>query len=378
MTDIFISYVRSDGERYAQVAKRLIAEELKADAFMDTENATDSPSLDDKIRSRIRESRIILAIITKDTQRSRWATGELRFALEQHKHIVVMLHIEGVLPLFLGNPEFCRFESPDAFANILREVLPPLLSLRLQVVIPAGGQGTGLYPLNEGMPKLLLPVDTKPILFHIFDSLDPDCFTRIRILTDRGFLPMIKYYVDLFKPKIDVSCELTTAQHLPQALKNLRADQRFLVYFSDVVIDKPVDWREFIRKHVRCHSEDQNVIGTFMATDVYRLPVGTIRPSTGPDQMDIVADFQEKPEERLGFLVNMAVAILEPELLGYADPSSTNLFLEPVQLAMRDGKRFRYHVHRGWHHIQTLDEWTRIQRKYVEKRGIDTKGGQTY
>ena len=66
----------------------------------------------------------------------------------------------------------------------------------LVAVIPAGGLGGQMYPVTSGMPKALLPLDTKPLLIHILEQLDDSGIFAKCIIPCNEWHSMIENFVE--------------------------------------------------------------------------------------------------------------------------------------------------------------------------------------
>ena len=171
----------------------------------------------------------------------------------------------------------------------------------------------------------------------------------------------------MFGPRdVTVKCLPSPSPNLATAIKSLCLSQTFCLHYSDIIIDEQVDWKKMLSDHQLRRKDDSDIIGTLLTTDVYRLPVGIVWPSKRLGERDIVESFIEKPTEKFGFCINTAVAILEPEYLDYLDEKDENLFEGAIKRAIGAGKKVRYEVLRGFHHIQTLSDWTRIQGERLD------------
>jgi hypothetical protein len=183
MNDFFISYHQETGNKYAFHVYKRLSEDFKRTVFFDTKNKGLSIEINNKLEQAILDSRIFIAIITEGYGDSRWCMGELRYALDTKRSILICCKKGVKLPLALGDPLRIDFDDEELLVNSIIESIFG----KLTVVIPAGGNATGLYPLNEGMPKLLLPLGKTPILFQILNSFDKDVISDVLILTNKHF-----------------------------------------------------------------------------------------------------------------------------------------------------------------------------------------------
>jgi len=53
------------------------------------------------------------------------------------------------------------------------------MSAEFQVIILAGGRGSRLYPLAERMPKCLLPIANRPLIYFQLAMIERNGFTGL-------------------------------------------------------------------------------------------------------------------------------------------------------------------------------------------------------
>ncbi|MCD6434613.1 MAG: nucleotidyltransferase family protein, partial [Candidatus Diapherotrites archaeon] len=75
----------------------------------------------------------------------------------------------------------------------------------LEVILPAAGYATRLWPLTKNKPKALLEVAGKPIIEHIFDRLEALPIARVSIVTNAKFYRNFLEWNSGFKFKSEVN-----------------------------------------------------------------------------------------------------------------------------------------------------------------------------
>jgi len=360
MYDLFISYATNDGLALAGGVVADLEERYMLETYVADEKNRAGIIIDDKVREAISQSKRILILFTPAAISSEWVLGEVALALEMNKELIICRRRDvqrQSLPIRLVEKEHITFEKLEDLLNRLHKI-----EWGIPLIIPAGGRSGGLYPLNIGMPKLLLPVGNKPILHQIVNNLDSRAFSKIIILT-RAFSEMIEYYASLIKADIPIKCMRTPAPMLPMALKEMALKTTFVIHYSDIIIEGNFNWMKFLAHHK--HNENHHgVIGTLMASDKYKLPVGRIRMGN----QQLLQDFTEKPEsiQAVGYTINMAISIFEPEFLDSIDDGDSSLYGDSLRRAMDDGKQFCIYSHDKWRHIQTLSDWYEVQKDHFK------------
>jgi hypothetical protein len=357
---VFISYSMTDGQNIANSVADMLKDDFKAAVFLASHNEEDiiGRQISEVIRYELDQSHHVLVIFTPKALKSAWVLGEADYALRKGKKLTVCVHSEveiEEIPLTLQTAGLITFTDHEELLESLRK-----LKWGIPVVIPTAGEGSGLFPFSIGMPKTLFPIREKPILYHIIDRLDPTIFSSVIVVSGR-FMEMESYYVDLLKTDIPVKCVKTRGKTLPLAIKALGLKTPFLLHYSDIIIEGNVDWGAFVRQHENSHREHK-VIGTLMTSKKYKIDVGRIIPHEVHPQL--ISSFAEKPDQLVGYSINMAVSIFEPELLDLIGPNDSSLYGDTVTRAMEAGYRFSYYGHDKWLHIQSLNDWLIMQEKY--------------
>ena len=117
----------------------------------------------------------------------------------------------------------------------------------MRTLIFAAGLGTRLKPLTDTMPKALVPVGGKPLLWHVVKKLESAGITDV-VINVHHFADQIIDYVhgqDDFGIKVTFSDERDllreTGGGIRHARKFLEGDS-FLVHNVDILSDLAIDW----------------------------------------------------------------------------------------------------------------------------------------
>ena len=244
----------------------------------------------------------------------------------------------------------------------------------MRVLIFCGGLGTRIRDVAENIPKPLVDVGGRPILWHImklyshhgfrsfvlllgykgtaikdfflsYETRMNDCtlhLGRPDELEVHGVLPEADWTITL----ADTGLEAQTGARLARGARYLDADEDLLVTYGDGVAD--VDLQALVAFH-RSHGKLATLTG--------------VRPPGRFGELEVegsrVTQFNEKPQTS-GGLINGGFfvfkrAFLDRYLRGAKD--STKLEVEPLQAAARDGELMVF-PHRGfWQPMDTHREW---------------------
>jgi len=326
MCDIFISYSMHDGRALARTIVALLKREFFLDAFLSDQDQPANHTLDEEVRRAIQSAKHVLVLFTPKAVESHWVAGEASYAQGEGKTLILFRHESvrhSALPISLQGHVCHLYKEEADLAELLRKQ-----EWGIPVIIPAAGRSSGLYPISQGMPKLLLPVHDKPILHHIIERLQHQhrMFSRIIVLAGE-YQSMIEYYASIVPSAIPVECVRSQNALLPSASAAMNIRTTFMLHYSDIVIEGAVDWGRFMAQH-KVSRKQFGVIGTLMASRKYKLVVGRIAPDHTTPQL--IGSFVEKPDDLLGYNVNMAVSIFEPKIFDYVAERDVSFFGDTV------------------------------------------------
>lgn len=225
---------------------------------------------------------------------------------------------------------------------------------KMKAVIMAGGFGTRLRPLTVNLPKPMVPLFNRPILFHILNLLRSYGFEEIVMLlyyqpemisgyfsTGEKFGLKIKYYL----PKGDLS----TAGAVKLAQEDLK--NTFLVISGDLLTNFDLG------KVLEFHLERKSLATIVLARVPEPLSYGIV--ITKEDGK--IERFLEKPSwgEVFSDTINAGVYILEPKIFEYIPEGeefdfSKNLF--PLLLE-KNLPLYGYIAQEYWRDIGNLEEY---------------------
>jgi mannose-1-phosphate guanylyltransferase len=196
----------------------------------------------------------------------------------------------------------------------------------------AGGLGTRLRPITDNIPKSLIPVAGKPVVFYLIESLS-------RVSND--FILTVSYryekVIDLFSGKeargknIVFSVEkepLGTAGGLKKVEKFI--EETFIVGNADTIFQQDV------RGLVDFHKKNKNTVTLGLTQVDDPSEFGVAKVTNGR-----IVQFQEKPKvNAISNLANVGVYVMEPEVFDYIEKGKqVDVAKEVLPSLQRDGKR---------------------------------------
>lgn len=119
---------------------------------------------------------------------------------------------------------------------------------KLDVIILCGGKGERLRPITENIPKPMVKINNKPILYYILSYLKSKYIRRVFVMT--GYKHKVVHsYLDSLDIKLDLkmifSGEVDIIQRIKDAGKYISGD--FLVLYGDTISD--VNLKHLVKFH---------------------------------------------------------------------------------------------------------------------------------
>jgi NDP-sugar pyrophosphorylase family protein len=229
-----------------------------------------------------------------------------------------------------------------------------------KAVILSAGEGTRLRPMTLDRPKVMIPVQGRPLLQRHIEWLQP--YGIDQFYFNLHYLPqaVIDHFGDgsRFGVRVNYSIE-PVLQGTAGALRGFRADldATFLLHYGDVYSE--LDVARMLDFHRRNGS---------MATLV-------VHPTTHAHDSDIVelgegsriAALHHKPgSDRFGVLGNAACYILEPRVLDFVSPGTDPIdFIRDVfpPMLAADEPLFGYNTDEFVMDMGTPDRFEKLQRR---------------
>lgn len=109
------------------------------------------------------------------------------------------------------------------------------------IIVQAGGKGTRLGKLTQNKPKALVPIENRPMLFHLFEKYPNSEFI---VIGDYKFDVLERYLQAFAKVKYNTVCasgHTGTCAGITEALKYIPPQTPFLLIWSDLVLPECFD-----------------------------------------------------------------------------------------------------------------------------------------
>ncbi|HEX7377674.1 MAG TPA: glucose-1-phosphate cytidylyltransferase [Pirellulales bacterium] len=250
----------------------------------------------------------------------------------------------------------------------------------MQVVILCGGQGTRIRDVSSEIPKPMIPIGGRPILWHIMQGYARHGFTDFVLCLGWKSWVIKRYFLDFHLADVDFSLRLgspdeleihdrlnesnwtvtlaetgegaMTGCRLKRIEKYLHGD-RFMLTYGDGVAD--VDLTELLAFH-RAHGK----LGTVTA----------ISPPSRFGEIELhgprVVQFMEKPLTARG-MINGGFFVFERAFLDrLEDDPALVLELGPLTGLAEDGQLMAYAHHGFWHAMDSSRDHAHLNRLWSE------------
>jgi glucose-1-phosphate cytidylyltransferase len=227
------------------------------------------------------------------------------------------------------------------------------------VVILCGGRGTRLQEQSESVPKPLIEVGGRPIVWHVIQMYLAHGFRRFLLLTGyrsaqvQAFASGEAWPADVSVICLDTGTDTPTGERVRQAAPILGEDERFCLAYADGVAD--IDLAALLEHH-RGH----DAVAT-MSVIQPRLPFGVARLNGDGS----VRGFTEKPRSDLW--VNAGFFCFERSALGVLEADSV-LEREPLERLAAAGDLHAFRHHGFWECMDTYKDAITLNSLWAEGR----------
>jgi glucose-1-phosphate cytidylyltransferase len=234
----------------------------------------------------------------------------------------------------------------------------------MKVVILAGGFGTRLSEYTESIPKPMVSVGGRPMLWHIMKTYSSFGHKDFYIALGYKAEVIKEYFLHYRSLNADFTVDLSTGDVDPhqiddidwrvtlvntgletmtggriKRLKSFIGDEPFMLTYGDGVAD--IDINRLLKFH-KSHGK--------MVT------LTSVRPSARFGDLefdgDRISNFQEKPQLHEGW-VNGGYFVCEPNIFDLIDDDTQMFEREPLERVVKAGELMAY-KHRGfWHCMDT-------------------------
>ena len=227
----------------------------------------------------------------------------------------------------------------------------------MKVVILCGGKGTRLSEETTLIPKPMVEIGGKPILWHImklFSLYDVTDF----ILAAGYKIEVIKKNLNIFNEfkkvtLVDTGAETLTGGRILRLKKFLQRDEDFIMTYGDGLSDIRVD--ELINFHKK-HKKIATVTAVHPPVRFGELEL----------HGDKVQSFEEKPQAKAGW-INGGFFILNSKVFNYIENDQTIFEREPLTKLSKESNLMAFKHEGFWQCMDTLRDKNLLNKMVNEK-----------
>jgi len=234
----------------------------------------------------------------------------------------------------------------------------------MKVVILAGGFGTRLSEYTESIPKPMVSIGGKPILWHIMKSYAYFGHNDFYIALGYKTEVIKEYFLNYRTLNADFTVDLGTGSLTPhqhdevdwkvtlvdtglntmtggrvKRMKSFIGNEAFLLTYGDGLSDVNLD--DLLKFH-KSHGK--------------MITMTAVRPAAKFGELklnrDQVSSFEEKPQLNEGW-VNGGFFVMEPECMDLIEGDTTMLEREPLVVAAKQGELIAYRHGGFWQCMDT-------------------------
>ena len=222
----------------------------------------------------------------------------------------------------------------------------------MKVIILAGGYGTRLSEYTESIPKPMVLIDDKPILYHIMQIFSH--FGHKEFYIALGYKS--KIVKDYFKRKkfpwntylIDTGLKTMTGGRLKRVSNYLQEEDFFCFTYGDGVSD--IDIKDKINFH-RKHKKLATITAVHPPSRFGALKI---------DNNNVVNSFKEKDEDSNDW-INGGFFVLSPKVIELISDDMTIWEKQPVENLSKMGELIAYKHSGFWQPMDTLREKSKLE-----------------
>lgn len=245
----------------------------------------------------------------------------------------------------------------------------------MKVIILAGGFGTRLAEYTDVIPKPMVAIGGKPIIWHIMQTyayyghkdfyvalgyraeVIKEYFLNYRPLNsdftvDLGSGEVVAHQVSKVDWRVTLveTGNTTMTGGRVKRLKSFVGNETCMLTYGDGVADIDVDaLLAFHRSHGKM------------------LTISAVRPSARFGELELdgsqVTSFQEKPQMHDGW-INGGYMVVEPEFFDFIEGDKTLLEREPLERATQAGELMAYKHQGFWQCMDTKRDLELLERHY--------------
>ena len=251
----------------------------------------------------------------------------------------------------------------------------------MKVILLAGGFGTRLAEYTNIIPKPMVPIGGKPILWHIMKTYAH--FGHKDFYVALGYKAEIikEYFLNYRSLNADFSIDLATGVILPHQVDPVDWSVTLVDTGEKSMTGGRVKRMQKFIGNETCMLTygdgvadiDINALLAFHRSHGKLVTVSAVRPAARFGELELdgqrVANFQEKPQLQGGW-INGGFFVIEPGFFDMIGGDETLLEREPLERATQAGELMAY-THQGfWHCMDTKRDHELLDDLWVKGKAV--------
>ena len=225
----------------------------------------------------------------------------------------------------------------------------------MKVILLAGGFGTRLSEYTESIPKPMVEIGNKPILWHIMNLYAKYDYKDFLVALGYKGEVIKKYFSN--RPEkwnvelVDTGLDTMTGGRVKR-LEKIIGKETFMLSYGDGLSD--INLNSLLSFH-KSH-------GKLVTVTAVRPPArfGSLKLKE-----DRVVNFKEKSQLDVGW-INGGFFVIEPEFFKFIKGDETYLEKEPLEQVAEAGELFAYKHEGFWQCMDTKRDRDKLEEMYLE------------
>ena len=227
----------------------------------------------------------------------------------------------------------------------------------MQAIILCGGKGTRLSEETKLIPKPMVEIGGRPILWHIMKLLS--FYNVTDFIIAAGYkIEVIKKNLNIFNEfkkvqLVDTGAKTLTGGRILRLKKFFQSDENFIMTYGDGLSDIRVD--ELINFHKK-HKKIATVTAVHPPVRFGELEL----------HGDKVQSFEEKPQAKAGW-INGGFFVLNSKIFNYIENDQTIFEREPLTKLSKESNLMAFKHEGFWQCMDTLRDKNLLNKMIDEK-----------
>ena len=234
----------------------------------------------------------------------------------------------------------------------------------MKVILLAGGFGTRLAEYTDVIPKPMVPIGGKPILWHIMQTYSN--FGHKDFYVALGYKSEVikEYFLNYSALNADFTVDLSSGNVTPHQVDPIDWKVTLVNTGNSTMTGGRVKRMQSFIGNETCMLTygdgvadiDLDALLTFHRSHGKMVTVSAVRPAARFGELEMdgqrVESFQEKPQMHDGW-INGGYFIIEPEFFDLIEGDKTILERQPLERAAEMGELMAYHHNGYWQCMDT-------------------------